>query len=58
MRMQLFANSPDAANPWDYYPLPRWQDKTDGAVLFGASYDLYTLRCAASRSHLREATSR
>lgn len=49
MRMQLFANSPDAANPWDYYPLPRWQDKTDGAVLFGASYDLYTLRCAASR---------
>ena len=45
MQMQLFTHSPDAANPWDYFPLPDWSQKTAGAVLFGATeYRLYHLR--------------
>ena len=46
LQMQLFTHSPDAANPWDYFPLPDWSQKIAGAVLFGATeYRLYHLRC-------------
>lgn len=48
--MQLLVHSPDAANEWDYFPLPAWTSKTDGAVLFGASYDLYTIRPTVVRA--------
>lgn len=41
---KLFTHSPDAANPWDYFPLAKWSQKTHGAVLFGALHDLYTIR--------------
>lgn len=47
--LQLLTHSPDAANPWDYYPLAKWSDKCHGAVLFGAAHELYTIRCASWR---------
>lgn len=35
MPFQLIAHVPDTANEWDYYPVDKWEDKTEDVVMFG-----------------------
>lgn len=47
--MQLFAHSPDSANPWDFWPLA-WEDKVADARVFGFDGSFYPLRTTVTQN--------